>query len=196
MFTILARASAAVILSITVAVSSTTTQNSQIEYPAASPTVLSTEANPSSTQPEASPSVQPISENELRKLALQEYLESYSSPMSNNAADFIDTANIHGLDWKLLPSIAGVESTFGRHVPANSYNPFGWANGAKKFQSWKEAISTVGEGIERIYTSRGRTTPALMQPVYAPPSQTWATKVEYFMQKLEQQYQTTSQTEK
>jgi hypothetical protein len=158
--------------------------------------VLSTEANPSSTQPEASPSVQPISENELRKLALQEYLESYSSPMSNNAADFIDTANIHGLDWKLLPSIAGVESTFGRHVPANSYNPFGWANGAKKFQSWKEAISTVGEGIERIYTSRGRTTPALMQPVYAPPSQTWATKVEYFMQKLEQQYQTTSQTEK
>ncbi|GIW60178.1 MAG: hypothetical protein KatS3mg087_1244 [Patescibacteria group bacterium] len=196
MFTILARASAAVILSITVAVSSTTTQNSRIEYPAASPAVLSTEANPSSTQPEASPSVQPISENELRKLALQEYLGSYSSPMSNNAADFIDTANIHGLDWKLLPSIAGVESTFGRHVPANSYNPFGWANGAKKFQSWKEAISTVGEGIERIYTSRGRTTPALMQPVYAPPSQTWATKVEYFMQKLEQQYQTTSQTEK
>lgn len=195
MYTILARASAAVILSITVAVSSTTTQIPTTEYSVPNPTVLSTEASISSSQPEASVSVQPVSENELRRLALQEYLESYNSPMSDNSVDFIDTANIHGLDWKLLPSIAGVESTFGRHVPANSYNPFGWANGAKKFQSWKEAISTVGEGIERIYTSRGRTTPALMQPVYAPPSKTWASKVEFFMQKLEQQYQATSQTQ-
>jgi hypothetical protein len=137
-----------------------------------------------------------ISENELRKLALQEYLESYRSPLSNNATDFIDTANIHGLDWKLLPAISGAESTFGRHAPANSYNPFGWINGTKKFQSWKEAITMVGDGIKRIYTSRGRTTPALMQPVYAPPSETWANKVEYFMQKLEHQYQTTSQTQK
>ncbi len=54
---------------------------------------------------------------------LAQYLAKYNSPLQYHAQDFIDAANTYKLDWKLVASIAGVESTFGKFIPGG-YN--GW----------------------------------------------------------------------
>lgn len=186
MFTIAARAAVAIALSITAAVSapSTNTTSTELAQPAPQPQVLAFSSTPEPT-PKAP------TENELRVETLQRYLARHNAPLAGNAQDFIDAANTHGLEWHLLPAISGVESTFGKHVPYNSYNPFGWANGERGFQDWKEAIYTVAEGVERIYYNKGRTTPELMHKVYAPPSPSWGSKVRYFMNQIEAEHEKT-----
>ncbi len=49
---------------------------------------------------------------------LSKYLASYNSPMQFHAQDFVDASDSFGLDWRLLPAIAGVESTFGKRGKA------------------------------------------------------------------------------
>lgn len=183
----IARIALSLTLAVTTATSAASSYTPPTEYKSAlkqiiapSPVVMGVE----STQ------IQPIlTEDDLKARAINKVLEKYKSPMSGSSQTYINVANTHNIDWKLLPSISGVESTFGKHVPANSYNPFGWANGKKKFDNWDHSIQTVGEGISRIYTKRGLTTPQLMQPVYAPPSTTWDDKVSRFYLEFDKAYQ-------
>ena len=119
----------------------------------------------------------------IEKLSL--FLESYGSPLSPFAADFIQAADRYQIDWKLVPAITGVESTFGKRIPFNSYNAYGWANGAYYFESWEQSIDHVSRVLREKYYDRGLDTPQKINPVYAPPSQVWAGKVCFFMNKLE-----------
>ena len=85
----------------------------------------------------------------------------------------------------MVPAITGVESTFGKQIPTNSYNAYGWANGAYLFESWEQSIDHVSQVLKEKYVERGLDTPYKMGPVYAPPSKTWASKVVYFMNQIE-----------
>src|ERR1035437_9299144 len=55
---------------------------------------------------------------------LREFLEKYNSPLVSYASTFVENADKYNLDWKLVAAISGVESTFGREIPNNSFN--GW----------------------------------------------------------------------
>lgn len=125
-----------------------------------------------------------VDEREI-KLAL--YLASHQSALLPYAHDLIETADTYDLPWTLIPAISGVESTFCKRIPYQSYNCWGWRNGDHVFQSYEEAISIVSETLHRSYFSQGRTTPETIMPKYAPPSKTWAGKVRFFMNKIEQQ---------
>lgn len=120
-----------------------------------------------------------------RVIKLKKFLESYDSPLAEYANKFIEAADKYGLDWKLVPAIAGVESTFGKQIPAGSYNAYGWANGAFYFESWEQSIDLVSKSLKEKYLDRGLDTPYKMGPVYAPPSKTWAWKVTSFMKQIE-----------
>lgn len=120
-----------------------------------------------------------------RVIKLEKFLESYDSPLAEYADKFVESADKYGLDWKLVPAITGVESTFGKQIPAGSYNAYGWANGAFYFQSWEQSIDLVSKTLKEKYLDRGLDTPYKMAPIYAPPSKTWAWKVIYFMNKLD-----------
>lgn len=128
-----------------------------------------------------------------RARILQSYLAKYNSPLQDQAQNFIEAADIYKLDWKLVPSIAGVESTFGKFIPGG-YNAWGWGvygNQAIYFKSWKEGIFTVSEGLRKNYFDKGLTNPYIINKVYAA-SPTWGAKVSYFLNDLEQfekQYQ-------
>lgn len=126
-----------------------------------------------------------LPEVDRRVAKLEKFLESYHSPLVEYADVFIESADKYGLDWKLVPAITGVESTFGRQIPANSYNAYGWANGAYSFKSWEESINHVSQALKEKYVDRGLDTPYRMGPVYAPPSKTWAYKVVSFMNQIE-----------
>lgn len=122
--------------------------------------------------------------NEAQILA--SYLAKYNSPLQYHAQDFIDAANLYDIDWKLVPSIAGVESTFGKRIPGG-YNAWGWGvYGTNRiyFKSWKDGIYTLSKGLKEDYISRGLTTPYTMNKRYAA-SPAWGWKVAFFMNDLE-----------
>lgn len=115
---------------------------------------------------------------------LEEFLDFYNSPLTSYAGNFIETADKFAIDWRLVPAIAGVESTFGKFIPFNSYNAYGWNNGNYQFSSWEESIEIVSQTLREKYLNRGLDNPYKIGPVYAPPSSTWAGKVAFFMEKL------------
>jgi|Napbiome12C3dose_1001474.scaffolds.fasta_scaffold00001_229 hypothetical protein len=125
-------------------------------------------------------------ELDYRAEILSTYLAKYNSPLQYHAQDFIDAADIYKLDWKMLPAIAGVESTFGKFIPGG-YNGWGWGvygTQAIYFTSWRDAIFTISKGLREGYLDKGLTDPYSMNRVYAA-SPTWGMKVSYFMQDIE-----------
>lgn len=122
---------------------------------------------------------------DYRVTNLEKFLSSYNSPLTDYAKDFVYFADENGLDYRLVPAITGVESTFGKHIPQNSYNAYGWANGNYSFESWEDSISTVSSTLKDKYIDGGATTINKIARIYAPPSTTWAGKVKYFMAKID-----------
>lgn len=129
-----------------------------------------------------------------RAVVLKDYLAKYSSPLQNNAQDFVDAADEYNLDWKLVPAIAGNESTFGKFIPGGhdpatiSYNGWGWGvygDQSLAFSSWREAIFTVSEGLRKDYLNRGLTEPYSIGKKYAA-SPNWAKNVSYFLNDMEE----------
>lgn len=116
---------------------------------------------------------------------LSDFFESMNSPMAPYSEAIIRTSDKYGLDWRLLPAISGVESTFGKRMPVNSYNAYGWANGNYSFDSWEDSFEVVISTLKTKYIDRGANTLSEISRIYAPPSTTWAWKVEYFMNKID-----------
>jgi hypothetical protein len=84
-----------------------------------------------------------------------------------------------------VAAISGVESTFGKRVPVNSYNAYGWNNGNFSFESWSDSIETVSKALRENYYDKGATSIDRVARRYAPPSSTWSWKVKYFMGKID-----------
>ena len=145
------------------------------------------------SQPVAGESARPLQAVEIvdaRARRLKAFLQTYDSPMTSDAEHFVAEADRLSLDWKLVAAIAGVESTFGRHVPRNSYNGWGWgiftgASDGIHFASWADGITTVSEGLKNNYVAKGATSIEQIGRIYAA-SPTWSAKVRFFMQKLDE----------
>lgn len=125
-----------------------------------------------------------------RATLLGAYLAFHNSPMEQDADHFVREADRLGLDWKLVAAIAGVESTFGKHVPMDSYNGWGWGiftgqSDGIHFASWKAGITEVSEGLKYNYIDRGATSIEQIGRIYAA-SPTWSEKVSYFMKKIDE----------
>ena len=116
---------------------------------------------------------------------LNNFLEGQNSPLADYAEVMVEAADAYSLDWRLVPAITGVESSFGKRMPYNSYNAYGWNNGDFRFNSWSESIWHVSKTLKERYVNRGATTVWAISRIYAPPSTTWAGKVNYFMGKIE-----------
>jgi len=129
------------------------------------------------------------SEFDNRTQILKEYLSQFNSPLGDYAQEFIEAADAYDLDWRLLPAITGVESTYGKFIPKNSYNAYGWNNGAYTFQSWEDSIWTVTKALKEKYLDRGADTVDKIGRIYAPPSPFWAGKVKRIMAKIDSQPQ-------
>ena len=117
---------------------------------------------------------------------LQAYLAKFDSPLQYSAQDFVDAANMYKLDWKMLPAIAGVESTFGKQIPGG-FNAYGWGvygTQAIYFDSWKDGIFTVAQGLRENYLNKGLNDPYSINRIYAA-SPYWGGHVAYFMADLE-----------
>lgn len=124
-------------------------------------------------------------EVDFRVISLKRFLRSQDSPLSDSAEYFVKASDKYNLDWRMVPAITGVESTFGKRIPRGSYNAYGWANGAYYFNSWEDSIEIVSKTLREKYYDKGATSIYSIARRYAPPSKTWAWKVEYFMDKID-----------
>ena len=121
-----------------------------------------------------------------RAVVLKDYLAKHNSPMQDNAQDFIDAADEYSVDWRLVPAIAGTESTFGKRIPGG-FNAYGWGvYGTNRiyFKSWKDGIYVLNKGLREKYINKGLTNPYSMNRVYAA-SPAWGWKVTFFLNSLE-----------
>ena len=125
---------------------------------------------------------------------LRDYLTQFNSPLQYHAQDLVDAADTYNVDWKLLASISGVESTFGTKIPGglnpdySSFNGWGWGVYGTKavyFDSWRQALFNVSKGLKNGYMDKGLTNPYAMNSKYSS-SPFWGNSVSYFMSDLEE----------
>lgn len=124
---------------------------------------------------------------DMRALALRNVLEKYDSPLAPYADSYIKSADKYGIEWELLPAIAGLESSFGKHQLPSSYNSYGWGGGRLYFDSVDDGIETVLSALKNKYMARGATTVETIAPIYSE-SATWAPRVRYFMNEIDREY--------
>jgi hypothetical protein len=91
---------------------------------------------------------------DLRETILRRFFSEKHCPAVSYADVFVEEADRHGLDWRLLPSLSMVESGGGKHAPNN--NLFGWANGSMAFRDFKEAIHHVAAALAAGKSYRGK----------------------------------------
>jgi hypothetical protein len=91
---------------------------------------------------------------DLRETMLRKFLTDNHCPDREFTELFIAEADAHDLDWRLLPSLALVESGGGRAARGN--NIFGWANGKSTFISIGEAIHHVARALSLGQAYRGK----------------------------------------
>lgn len=128
--------------------------------------------------------------SDTRVPRLRAFLASYNSPLEADAETFVREADAYNLDWRLVAAIAGVESTFGKHIPPGSYNGWGWGvftgtQDGVHFKDWAEGIAIVSKGLRENYINRGADTIYEMGWIYAANGDSWSSHVRYFIEKLE-----------
>ena len=123
-----------------------------------------------------------------RAKILKEFLEKYDSPLAPFSEDFVSIADKYDLDWKLVAAISGVESTFGKQIPINSYNGWGWGiygDNMIRFSSWTEAIETISKGLRTNYINKWGAKDVYAIGAFYASSPTWASRVTYFMNSID-----------
>ncbi|MBI5452197.1 hypothetical protein HY945_01945 [Candidatus Gottesmanbacteria bacterium] len=120
-----------------------------------------------------------------RAIKVRDYLTKHNSALTPYAEYIVKTADEHNIPWSLIVAIAGVESTFCKHIPGGSSNCWGWNNGVTYFKDYKEAIYIVSKTLKNNYFDKGFNTPEKIAPIYAPPSSSWGWKVRFFMNQIE-----------
>jgi hypothetical protein len=114
--------------------------------------------------------------------AIDIYLTEIDSPLVGYGRAFVSAGRTYGVDPFLVVSISGKESSWGKHcfLP---YNAWGW--GDLYFKNWEDAIFTYTRCLSEEYIQKGRTTPAIIAPIYCPPNYAeWTRDVNEFYSEL------------
>ena len=120
---------------------------------------------------------------------LKSFFRKHNSTLYDYADKIVEVSDKYQFDYRLLPAIAMQESNLCRVIPDDSHNCWGWGiygTTVTKFDSYDEAIETVGKGIKENYIDRGLVTASAIMKKYTPPSQgSWAYGVNTFLKALE-----------
>jgi len=131
---------------------------------------------------------------DTRAKAVKRVFEKYDSPLSEVAYAYVKYADEYEIDWKLLPSISGLESSYGKFLMPDSYNAYGWGGGYIYFDSWEDGIETISKSLRKNYYDRGANTVEKIGPIYAE-SKTWVPRVNIIMKQFEEEYITIALSE-
>jgi hypothetical protein len=133
-----------------------------------------TQADGQVSQVEKSPSEDP------RLNALRKFFTTLKCPLASAAEVFLAEADSHNLDWRLLPSLAIIETGGGRVSRGN--NIFGWNNGNASFPSLGAAIHQVAKTLADGSAYKNKTLIGLLKTYN--PVQGYAEKVQLMMSQV------------
>lgn len=135
-----------------------------------------------------------VTTEDSRPLMIARFLENYNSPLRpyDYFGEFlVHTADKHGLDYRLLPSIAMQESGLCKKIPEGSFNCLGLgihARGTWHFESFEANFDKAAEILKANYIDEGLVTPEQIMRKYTPSSNgSWQYAVNLFMRKIETQ---------
>lgn len=86
---------------------------------------------------------------------IKAFFNKRACPMEKYAADLVAAADQNQLDWRLLPSLALVESSGGKVYRNN--NVFGWDSCKRRFPTVQAGIHVVAERLANSPYYRGKT---------------------------------------
>lgn len=92
--------------------------------------------------------------NDPRLQKLKQFFLDFKSPGYNFAEDFLLAADRNGLDWRLLPSLALLESGGGKSFSNN--NILGWDSCRQSFPSVRAGIHHVASRLAGSQLYRGK----------------------------------------
>ncbi len=115
-----------------------------------------------------------------RVAALKSFFEKQDCPATEYVQEFLEAADRYALDWRLLPSLAYVESTGGKAAPNN--NLFGWDSGRAQFPSPVACIHEVGYRLTHSSLYKNKNLDGLLATYNPDPD--YALKVKEIMQQI------------
>ena len=118
---------------------------------------------------------------DTRLVRLQQFLEEKACPAHRFAKDFIEAADRNSLDWRLLPSIAMIETSGGKAYKNN--NIFGWGNGNFRFSSIREGIQEVARILATSPLYRNKTVDQILR-VFNPEHSDYPSRVKTVMRQI------------
>lgn len=125
---------------------------------------------------------------DVRVATLEAIFAKYHSPLLPYAKAYVELADKYGVDWKLLPAISGLESSFGKALLPGTFNAYGWGGGTIYFKSWEDGIEVINKTLKENYMVKWKATDVWsIGPIYAE-SKTWAVRVNKFMSEIDTQY--------
>jgi hypothetical protein len=131
--------------------------------------------------PQRQPVTPPADHREdTRSSVLRAFFEKQDCPAQHYVEEFLDAADQYDLDWRLLPSLAYVESTGGKAALNN--NLFGWDSGRAQFDSPSAGIHQVGYRLTHSALYKDKDLDGLLT-TYNPDAE-YARKVKAVMQQI------------
>lgn len=124
-------------------------------------------------------------EHDSRATQMRVVLTKYNSPMIGLEDVLIKTAEKYGLDWTLMAAIAGTESSFGKRMPYQCNNPYGWGiYGDNKicFKTLEESIEGVASGLAKKYNISS--IESIARTYNKVSTEGWITHTKFFMNKI------------
>lgn len=111
---------------------------------------------------------------------LRSFFEQGKCPAAKFSQTFLDAADANALDWRLLPSIAVVESSGGKAAP--NHNLFGWKSGRAEFSSAVACIRQVASLLATSVLYRDKDLDGILRTYN--PNADYADKVKSIMRRI------------
>lgn len=114
------------------------------------------------------------------------YFAQWDLPLAGHGAGMIAAADKYGIDWRLLPALAMLETTGGKNLCDKTkngivnHNPFGFGSCQIHFNTFEEAFDAVaktlsGNGEKTSHLYKGKSLDEVLE-VYNPPATPGITK--------------------
>jgi hypothetical protein len=126
------------------------------------------------------PQVRPNPSDDPRLNVLRKFFLTLNCPLAPVAELFVAEADSHNLDWRLLPSLAIIESGGGKVSRGN--NIFGWNNGHAAFPTLGAAIHQVARTLADGSAYRNKSLLGVLRTYN--PVQGYAEKVQMMMHQI------------
>lgn len=128
-----------------------------------------------------------------RAKKIEGVFKAYGCPMVGTGEYIVEQADLNGIPYWIVASIAFQESLCGKYTPekggVESYNAWGWAiygSNSKFFKSYEHGIKVVSEYMGKRFYSRGINDTCDIMRIYTPPSNgSWCRGVNYFGDKIQ-----------